>query len=483
MFWALIMLGGLLASHVYAQGSGQVTGEIILTLESNVSEILPRQSPRAPTTTTGDPASMRMKDTATLKVCIQNGRITVGDVKREFTFIGKSELKTVDAKTDCTPIHQTRSNIDIRRPGNWRKEEWDVKVRVMRPEDAEKKFIMKLKHRVSLRDVVRPRTPEGRRERRTLEASVIGGLPKGKYRVEVSTEALVSFFGGMASQSHNVCTGITDTFITQFYPTDPGEKLTSRVSQDQHSTHIDTVVPYRKYPLVGSWEIDYDPQGCGGSNIIWQIKKREVDSTLSVQWSFKPNDPCQRLALMIEHDLTYAEGYLDKTAQEKARKQYEKELRKAEENNTEKPNLFEIYTCYVDRYVYERDKGFPPPAGELDCENPQQVGGVGNEIWVDDQCILVPEPEYRKRAKDSCTPEEIVAGVIAHENTHVAQCLDKDSVSYKTRDLAVWGGLEAAAHLVGIANMLGSLKRLCPNYDTTSYETRMETINRSRPKQ
>jgi hypothetical protein len=482
MYWALIVLGGLLVSHVYAQGSGQVTGEIILTLESNMSKMLP-YTPQSPTT--GTPEAFRTKDTATLKVCIQNGRARVGDVIREFTLIGEKDLKTVEAKTDCTPIHPTRSNIDIRRPGNWRRESTDMKVLLMPPEEAEKKFNMKLESRVNFtpRDVVRPRTREERKERSALKASVIGGLPKGKYNVSVHTESAVSFSGYMRSESHNVCTGITTSYFIRYLPDDPSKEQFSKVDRGEHSTSILSIVPYKKYPLVGSWEIDYDPNGSGGSEIIWQIKKRETDSTLSVQWSFKPNNPCQRLAIAIEHDLTYAEGYLDKTARQKASDQYKKELEKAKKEKTGRPKFFEIYSCYVDRYVYERDKGFPPPAGELDCENPQpqKERGVGNQLYVNEKCILVGEPEYRKRTKDSCTPDGIVIGVIAHEKTHVEQCLS-DPDRYNTIDPAVFGDMEVAAHLVGISKMLESLKRLCPNYDTTSYEIRMETINHSRLK-
>lgn len=486
MFWALIVLGGLLVSHVYAQGGSQVTGEIILTLESNISKMLP-STPQSPTT--GTPEAFRMKDMATLKVCIQNGRVRVGDIMREFILIGEKDLKTVDAKTDCTPIHPTRSNIDIRRPGNWRRESTDMKVLLMRPEEAEKKFNMKLESRVNFtpRDVVRPRTREERKERSALKASVIGGLPKGKYNVTVHTESAVSLSGYMRSESHNVCTGITTFYFVRYLPDDPSKEQFSRVDRGEHSTSILSIVPYRKYPLFGSWEIDYDPNGSSRSEIIRQIKKREIDSTLSVQWSFKPNDPCQRLAIAIEHDLTYAEGYLDKTARQKGSEQYKKELEKAKKEKNLSPDPIKIYVCYVDRYVYERDKGFPPPAGEMDCENPKKGSEVRNDIEVDENCILLYEPEYRKRAKDSCTPEEIVAGVIAHENTHVAQCIHckqckGDCAHCNNSNPAVWGDNEVAAHLVGIAKMLESLKRLCPNYDTTSYEIRMETINRSRLK-
>lgn len=470
MFWALIMLGGLLASHAYAQGSGQVTGEIILTLESDLSQILPHQSPRAPTITTGNTGAMRMKDTVTFKVCIQNGRASVGEVMRELTIIGQEDQKTVDAQTDCTPIHRTRSNIDIRRPGNWRRGSYSWKFLLMQPEEAKKKYNMKLESRVTITPIVRPKTQEERRERRTLKESVIGGLPKGKYNVGVQTESAVSFSGYMRSESHNVCTGITTSYFVRYLPDDPGKEQFSKVDRGEHSTSILSIVPYKKYPLVGSWEIDYDPNGSGGSEIIWQIKKRETDSTLSVQWSFKPNDPCQKLREMIENDLAYAEGYLDRATRQKPMNKYK---------------------CYVDRWVFERMYGSPPPSGALDCEKiPDGDGkkpggdrgnGVGDEIWVDGDCNLMNETPYREKAKRNCTPEEIISGILAHEKTHVAQC-KSDRNRFNTSDTRILGDMEVAAHLVGIANMLGSLKRLCPNYDTSPYEIRMETINRSRLK-
>ena len=142
----------------------------------------------------------------------------------------------------------------------------------------------------------------------------------------------------MRTESHNVCTGITTSFFVQYLPDDPGKEEFSKVDRGEHSTSALIIVPYRKYPLVGLWEIDYDPKGSGGSNIIWQHKDRETDSTLSVQWSFKPNDPCQKLKEMIEHDLAYAEGYLDRTTRQRPMKNYK---------------------CYVDRWVFERMYGFP----------------------------------------------------------------------------------------------------------------------------
>jgi hypothetical protein len=462
----LTMLEGLLASPILADGSGQVTGEIILTLESDISKMLPHTSPRAPTTKTGNPESWRMKDTATLKVCIQNGRASVGDVKRELIFTGEKDEKTVDAKTDCTPIHQTRSNIDIRRPGNWRTSSHSLKHLLMQPEEAKKKYNMKLESRVTITPLVRPKTQEERRERRALKESVIGGLPKGKYNVDVHTESAVSFSGHLRTESHNVCTGITTSYFVQYLPDDPGKKEFSKVDRGEHSTSILSIVPYRKYPLFGSWEIDYDPNGSGGSNIIWKDKK----SSLYVQWSFKPNDLCQKLREMIENDLLYAEGYLDKATRQRPM------------NN---------YKCHVDRWVFERMYGSPPPPGVLDCEKkpdgdgkkPGRGGGdgVGDEIGVDRDCNLVNEKPYREKAKRNCTPEEVISGIMAHEKTHVEQC-KRDRARYNTSDPAVWGDMEVAAHLVGIANMLKSLKRLCPNYDTTAYEIRMETINRSRLK-
>jgi len=464
--WTLTILAVLLASHVSAEGSGQMTGEIILTLESNASQILPHQPARAPTTTTGDPGMFRMKDTATLKVCIQNGRASVGDVKREFTLIGEEDLKTVDAKTDCTPIHPTRSNIDIRRPGNWHRGSYNWKFLLMQPEEAKKKYNMKLESRVTITPLVRPKTQEERRERKVLKEGMIGGLPMGKYKVWVHTETLVAFSGYMRSESHNVCTGITTSYFEQFLPDDPGNNEFSKINRGEHSTSILSIVPYRKWPLWGSWEIDYDPSGSGGSNIIWEDKK----SSLYVQWSFKPNDPCQKLKDMIENDLAYAEGYLDRATRQKPMNKYK---------------------CYVDRWVYERLHGSPPPSGALDCEKiPDGDGkkpggdrenGVGDEIWVDGNCNLMNEKPYREKAKRNCTPEEIISGVLAHEKTHVEQC-KSDRARFNTSNTEVFGDMEVAAHLVGIANMLQSLKRLCPNYDTTPYEIRMESINRSRLK-
>jgi hypothetical protein len=152
---------------------------------------------------------------------------------------------------------------------------------------------------------------------------------------------------------------------------------------------------------------------------------------------------------MIEHDLAYAEGYLDRATRQQPMNKYK---------------------CYVDWWAWERLHGSPPPSGVLDCEKESKGGreakGVRDEIGVDSNCNLLNERSYREKAKRNCTPEEVISGIIAHEKTHVEQC-KQDRDRSNTSDPAVWGDMEVAAHLIGINKMLQSLKRLCPNYDTT----------------
>jgi hypothetical protein len=154
-----------------------------------------------------------------------------------------------------------------------------------------------------------------------------------------------------------------------------------------------------------------------------------------------------------------------------------KELERTKDD-VKRPDPIKIYKCHVDRYAYERLNGFPPSAGLLDCEDTQQVGGVGDEIGAAADCSAVDEQAYRENAKRNCTPEEGIAGIIAHERIHYEQC--KSDTRYNSSDPAVWGDMEVAAHLIGINEMLKGLKRLCPNDDTSAIEIRIETINRSR---
>jgi len=72
-----------------------------------------------------------------------------------------------------------------------------------------------------------------------------------------------------------------------------------------------------------------------------------------------------------------------------------------------------------------------------------------------------------------------VAGILAHENTHIEQCR-WDRNLFNSENPEVWRDMEVRAHLVGIAEMLKSLKRLCPNAVTAEMEQRINRINRHR---
>ena len=360
-----------------------------------------------------------------------------------------------------------------------------TRVLFLSPEEANKKYNLNIGPRVHFSRLAVDRSIN-ESARKALER--IGGLPKGKYRVTAFTQFLQSYTGYQREEIHNICKGTVSGYNHQYLAEDFGKKGSGNFAVNGDFFDTTTMVPFEKASLRGEWKMEYDAKGSRGSEVLSQDDLQQEGGsyrrTVTVKWNFEPNDPCLRLAEMIANDLAYAEAYLDKTVRQKAGEQYEKDFEKAIElektqDNVKRPDPIEIYKCHVDRYAYERLNGSPPPGDQLNCEDPQQVGGVGDEIGASAGCSVVDEQAYRENAKRSCTPEEGVAGIIAHEKTHTQQC-QSDPGNYSSTDPAMWGGFEVAAHLIGINEMLKGLKRLCPNDDTSAFEIRIETINRSR---
>jgi hypothetical protein len=470
LFAAFLWLG--MWFHYAFADSSQVIGEITIQYEANkASEPLQASSG---TTVTGKGPSTQHVMTTKAKVCIQNGKAMVGDVTHDLKWLQEKDVKTVYDKTDCTPIHRTRSNLDIRRPGNWERTALNLKQVILEPEVAQKKFKTTFNYRP---DFSMNRVSDGKYTDKT-RASGQGGMPAGRYHLFLDTKVFQATSGYSVTQRHNVCTGITTENRLEWEPVPPGSKPSQTVIGSQNSNTIVLANPYTlSTPLGGAATnvfIDFNPNGCSGSQTLLQEKKPRFEQTLTVHWKFKPNDPCPHLIEAIRHDLAYAEAYLDKATRKKT-------------------TDMDKYKCYVDRKAYEILYGSPPPAGVLECDkkpgdtaagssspggNDVDEGlGVGDEIGVDGNCNLVNEQAYREKARRNCTPEEVVEGILAHEKTHVWQC-KTDRTRYNTKDTAIWGEMEVSAHLIGIDHMLKSLNRLCPEYWTGEIQEKIKEIKR-----
>lgn len=456
--------------HYAFADSSQVIGEITIQYEANEASE-PLHAPSG-ATITGIGLSTQHLMTTKVKVCIQDGKAMVGDVTHDLKFLQEKDVKKVYHKTDCS----ARRKLDIRRPGNWEREALNLKQVILEPEVAQKKFKTTFNYRPGFS---MNRVSDGKYADKT-GASRQGGMPAGRYHLFLDTKVFQATSGYSISQYHNVCTGVTTEKRLEWEPVPPGSKPSQTVIGSQNSNTVVLANPYTlSTPLGGAATnvfIDFNPNGCSGSQTLLQEKKPRFEQTLTVHWKFKPNDPCPHLIEAIKHDLAYAEAYLDKTTRKKT-------------------TDMDKYKCYVDRKAYEILYGSPPPAGVLECDKkPGDTGagssslggnevdeglGVGDEIGVDGNCNLVNEQAYREKARRNCTPEEVVEGIIAHEKTHVNQC-KTDRSRYNANDTAIWGNMEVAAHLIGIDHMLKGLKRLCPEYWTGQIEEKIKEINRER---
>lgn len=488
LFTAFLWLGMWL--HYTYASSSQVIGEITIQYEANkASEPLQASSG---TTVTGKGLSTQHIMTTKAKVCIQNGKAMLGDITHDLKFIQEKDVKTVYNKTDCTPIHRTRSNLDIRKPGNWEREMLNLKKVILEPEEAQKKFKTTFNYRPGFS---MNRVSGGKYADKT-ESSRQGGMPAGRYHLFLDTKVFEATSGYSVTQRHNVCTGVTTEKRLEWEPVAPGLNPSQTVIGSQNSNTVVVANPYTlSTPLGGAATnvfIDFNPNGCSGSQTLLQEKKPLFEQTLTVHWDFKPNDACPHLIEAIKHDLAYAEAYLDKATRQKTKD-------------------MEKYKCYVDRKAYEIFYGSPPPAGVLECDKkPEDTGagrkshgghdgapgagsnpprgddgderlGVGDEIGVDGTCNLVNEQAYREKARRNCTPDEVVEGILAHEKTHAWQC-KTDRARYNTKDAAIWGDMEVTAHLIGIDHMLKSLTRLCPEYWTGEIQEKIKEIKRKQQK-
>lgn len=459
------LLVGMWFHYTYA-ASSQVIGEITIKYEANEASEPLRDPSGAKVTGMGRSTQHSM--TTKAKVCIQNGKAMVGDVTHDLKFLQEEDVKTVYDKTDCS----TRRNLDIRRPGNWERETLNLKGVILEPEVAQKKFKTTINYRPGFS---MNRVSDGKYADKT-GASRQGGMPAGRYHLFLDTEVFQAMSGYAIIQRHNVCTGVTTEKRLEWEPVPPGSKPSQTGIGSQDSNTVVFTNPYTlSTPLGGAATnvfIDFNPNGCSGSQTLLQEKKPRSEQTLTVHWKFKPNDPCPHLIEAIKHDLAYAEAYLDKATRKKT-------------------TDMDKYKCYVDRKAYEILYGSPPPAGVLECDkkpgdtsagssspggNDVDEGlGVGDEIGVDGNCNLVNEQAYREKARRNCTPEEVVEGILAHEKTHVWQC-KTDRTRYNTKDTAIWGDMEVTAHLIGIDHMLKSLNRLCPEYWTGEIQGKIKEI-------
>jgi hypothetical protein len=484
VFWTGLWLNPALA------GSYQVTGEITIKYEANETS-QPLHAPSG-ATVTGKGRSTLHSMTTKAKVCIQDGKAMLGDVTHDLKWLQEADVKTVYNKTDCTPIHRTRSNLDIRRPGNWEREMLNLKQVILEPEVAKKKFKTDIIYKPAFS---MNRVSDGKHADKTGSARQ-GGMPAGRYSLSFETKVFQAMSGYSLSQRHNVCTGVTTEKRLEYKPVPPGSKPDQVSFVSENSNTVILANPYMfTSPLGGyaSTYIDFNPNGCSGSQTLLKEKKPHFEQTMTVHWQFKPNDPCPMLIDTILHDLAYAEAYQDPKTREKTKD-------------------MEQYKCYVDRKAYEILYKSPPPAGVLECDkktedegkakgsdarsssgtseaNHEGEGGVGDEIGVDENCQLKykeaygekAEEDYQENGRRNCIPKEVVEGIIAHEKTHQSQCRT-DKARYNAKDTTIWGNMEVAAHLIGIDHMLKSLKRLCPEYWTGQIEEKIKEINRKRLK-
>ncbi len=451
---------------LWAADTGRVRGEITLIEEMTVIQSLPPSASAEDNssfamTVTGTPWTFKSRKEVTFKVCIRDGGVLVSDTQHAFSVTDEHDYQSRYLKTDCTPIHRSRdTRIDIRRPGSWTQNTRKMTQVFLFPEKANKIYNLGLSPWVKFIPVSVERPKGG-------ASGVVGGLAKGIYRIEASTYYLQASSGYMEHKIHNICKDTETLEVAQFFPSEFGKKEPSgQVSRLGNTTRTIAYNPFKKESLSAEWNIHYDPKGTTGSAVLLPVKSQNKEAsyekTVSAKWSFEPADTCQDLVEAILHDLAYAEAFQDPFALRQEPKRYR---------------------CYVDRVAYKILNGHWPTQPELQCDkdlpDEEVPQGVGDEIGVNGKCELINKTTYLEKAKRGCVPDEVVAGILAHENTHIEQCR-RDQGLFNSDHPEVWRDMEVSAHLVGIAEMLKSLKQLCPNAVTAELEQRIGRINRYR---
>lgn len=443
----LVLLGSLFWAPE-AGMCGQLRGTVTLVNESSIKKKVPDMSEHC--RFTGNPGKFTLRDTLTINLCMENGKTTVAPGRRTFKISGDQSSKYQCEKTKCMEWKDGHVVGVERSPGHqWQVDEHYVYKLYRGREWSPSKRTSGVQFMPLFSEDAKPED---------LMKYFTDSTPvKGRYQIMASGEDYVGTEGDMTTRHKDPCAHKTTTFTLRMQMTDPSKEPTHWVDNPRDPQLAIATVPAGLWPLAGTWEMDFDPMGCAGSKVI----DKDENHVLWAEWEFKVISPCDDVKQAIDHDLTYAEGYL-----------YE---------GTRKHSM-DKYKCYVDRWVYEKTYGRPPDPGKLDCEAPPdpargEAQGVGDELGVDSDCILVGEEEYRQQAAGNCTPDGLVNGVMAHEMAHVKQCKEQHE-RYNSDDPAIWGDMEVEAHLAGVQPMINWMQKNCPESDVKMFAKRMESIRK-----
>lgn len=447
---------------LWAADDSRVRGQLTLSEELTVTHRLPPSA--APddhswfaVTVSGDPLVIHSRKEVTFQICIRDSQVLLGDTSYRLSYTQDMDLTSQYVKTDCTPIHHSPdTRIDIRRPGSWTQDRWKIAHVFLPPDKAKEKYKVEIIPRLKF-------IPFKVEKGKGSSPQVKGGLAKGEYKVEVSTGYLQAPVGYMEHKVHNICQGTETQNVSQIFAGDFGKPpAQGQVERLGNLTRISSSAPFKTVNFSGGWKLDYDPKGSQGTATLEDDRKENKEAVyekkVSAHWSFQPADLCQDLAYAINHDLAYAKAYQDPVTRSRPLNRYK---------------------CHVDRYAYHELFGRWPTEPQLQCDQDLPEGaeaqGAGDEIGVNSQCQLENKEPYLEKAKRSCVPEEVVHGVLVHENVHVGQC-QRDPDLFNGNSTEIWGEMEVTAHLAGIADMLKSLKQHCPQYPTADFERRIKDI-------
>lgn len=412
-------------------------------------------------TISGTPRSTNHFIQTKARVCFYQGHTTILGVSHEVDMLDHQDVKTVYKSTDCSPIHRTRDNVRIKRPGNWERTVEKRTTVFLEPAQAQRQLKLEGNYKPFFTMILIPGEPLGG------ESETKADTCKGAGRYSCNFEAAVfhAISGYSLTQKHYVCTGETTEKRIEFQPVAPGREHHGAAAGSISPNVLVLTNPYALSNLPGtfaSWHMEFDPRGCSGSHTLLEVKKPSLEQTWTVHWEFKPKEPCEDLIQTILNDLAYTQAYLDPATRKRTAD-------------------IEKYKEYVDEKAYEIYKPEPSPLN--------QASPMGDEIGVNLDCELIyqdkkgeeAEKAYRHDSLRNCVPVEVVEGILTHEKTHLFQC-QTDKARFGKFNTESWGNMEGAAHLAGIWHMLKSLKQLCPQYDTSLVEEKINQINEERRK-
>jgi hypothetical protein len=434
----------LVAVDALAEEPSKFHGKITLTRTGAWQHKIP-DSEKVKVLGSGD--KINLTDKATIKFCLKDGKVQIGQAWREFTLEGTVNSTVTEVQAKCIDEKDPKK-VETKKPGHSRSTESKITFEDLSGREEQYKDILK-----NTNVVFSPMTMSGMETAEQYMKVLSGGpLQKGRHTLGGGITSPIMVHGFLRTTFEDVCDDKKMSTFIRWWPLKRGSEPEYKVdSLDPVSSSCQVFIPIEDWELQAFWEIDFDPQGCGNTETILD----EDGQKLTAQWSLTPADPCKDLPEQIEHDLSYAKAFADSDLQQEDR---------------------DSYLCLVDqraiKYWTGKDK-------DLKCRQAQSGASTGasTDLGVNQDCQIVNDEEYREQQEKLCRPPAETDGVMHHEHTHQKQCRDNPSVyTAANTSNSAKSYIEVEAHLAGVEHMLDWMEENCPKSDTKKYRDQIKAI-------